>query len=172
MDHIDLAADFVTYARAKLARQLAQIVRCARLLSEREIWHRANGHCNSVGNLILHLTGNVRQWIVSGVGGESFARDRQAEFAQQGPLPTASLLASLEDTLRKADDVLARLNAATLAEPRTIQGYEVSTLVAVFHVVEHFSGHAGQIVHMVKALRDVDVSLYDAAGHQEDRRVP
>lgn len=172
MTAADLGQEFVTYAREKLARQLGQILRGTRLLNEQEIWQRANAHCNSVGNLILHLTGNMHQWIVSGLGGEPLARNRSAEFAERGPLPTAAILASLESTVQRALAVLACLDTRQLAQRRTIQGYDVSALAAVFHAVEHFSGHTGQIVHLVKALKDVDLSLYDAEGHQENRRAP
>lgn len=93
MSSTDLAHEFVAYACEKLTQQLGQIVRCAGLLTEEEVWHRANEHTNSVGNLILHLTGNVRQWVVAGLGGAAFRRDRPAEFAQRGPLPIAEIVA-------------------------------------------------------------------------------
>ena len=161
-----LARESVTYARDKLADHLAQIVRCVGLLSPDELWHRANAHANSVGNLVLHLTGNVRQWIVGGLGGATIARDRPAEFAERGPLPAAEILGALERTVRSAREVLAGLDVAALEAPHTIQGYEVSGLIALLHVVEHFAFHTGQIVHMTKVLKDVDLALYDAQGHK------
>ena len=161
-----LAYESLTYARTKLASHLAQVVRCARLLTPDEIWQRANAHANSVGNLILHLTGNVGQWIVGGLGGDVVPRDRPAEFAARGPSPAAELLGGLERTVGRALEVLAGLDAPALQARHTIQGYEVSGLVAVFHVVEHFAFHTGQIVHMTKVLKDVDLSLYDAHGHR------
>lgn len=166
MSSADLAHEFVAYACEKLTQQLGQIVRCAGLLTEEEVWQRANEHTNSVGNLILHLTGNVRQWVVAGLGGAAFSRDRPAEFAQRGPLPTAEIVAPLEQTVREAIEVLHGLDSAALAARHSIRGYDVSALAAVFHVVEHFSGHGGQIVHATKALKDVDLSLHDAQGHQ------
>ncbi len=158
--------DIPAYATAKLRGYLAQIVRCARLLTEADLWHRTNTHTNSVGNLILHLAGNVGQWIVAGIGGAPLARNRPAEFAERGPLPAAKIVAALEDAVRRACAIIDKLDAAALAEPRTIQGYRVSTLVAVLHVLEHFSFHTGQIVHITKAMKDVDLSLYDAEGHR------
>ena len=97
-----LARESLAYARTKLADHLAQIVRCVGLLGPGEIWRRSNTHTNSVGNLVLHLTGNVRQWIVGGLGGEQIERDRPAEFAERGPLPAAELLAALEGTVGRA----------------------------------------------------------------------
>ena len=161
-----LADEFVDYARRKLREHAEQIARCARLLHETEIWHRTNAHTNSVGNLILHLTGNVRQWIVAGLGGETFVRDRPAEFAERGPRPTAEILGELQAVVERALEVLARLDVRALEARYSIQGYDVSGAAAVFHVVEHFSGHTAQIVHITKLLKDVDLSLYDAAGHR------
>ncbi|HPM25033.1 MAG TPA: DUF1572 family protein [Phycisphaerae bacterium] len=162
----DLARDFTQHASTKLREQLGQITRCAELLSPAEIWHRANAHTNSVGNLILHLTGNMRQWLIAGLHGAAFARDRPAEFAERGPLPTATILAGLTQAVTDGLAVLARADGPALAARYVIQGYDVSGLVAVTHVVEHFSAHTAQIVHMTKVFKDVDLSLYDAQGHK------
>lgn len=166
MDAERLTHDFTRYACEKLALNLEQIIRCANLLNDEELWQRANAHCNSVGNLILHLTGNVRQWVLAGIAGEPFERDRAAEFAERGPLPARQVVAALEEIVSRAIRVISELSPADVSVGLTIQGYEVSTLSAVFHVVEHFSGHTGQIVHMTKALRDVDLSLYDTDGRR------
>jgi len=94
------------------------------------------------------------------------SRDRAAEFAERGPLPGATIVARLEAAVRRACQVLGALDAAGLARRRRIQDYDVATIVAVTHVVEHFSFHTGQIVHETKALRDCDLSLYDERGHR------
>lgn len=148
----------------KLRQDFDQIARCARLLEPHSLWSRANAHCNSVGNLVLHLNGNVRQWIVAGLGGATFVRDRPAEFAERGPLPCEDVLSRLCATVDEAGAVITSLRPAALADQHVIQGYRVTALAAVFHVAEHFSFHTGQIVHMTKAIRDVDLSLYDAQG--------
>lgn len=165
-----LPRDFLAHAGTKLNEHLAQIVRCVGLLSTDEVWHRANEHTNSVGNLILHLTGNVRQWILAGLGREAVLRNRPAEFAERGPLPAAEILAPLQQAVARAVEVLADLDAAALEARYSIQGYDVSGLVVVFHVVEHFAFHTGQIVHVTKVLKNVDVSLYDADGHKRPGR--
>ena len=162
--------DFLAHAGTKLNEHLAQIVRCAGLLSTDEVWHRANEHTNSVGNLILHLAGNVRQWILAGLGGEAVVRDRPAEFAERGPLPAAEIVAALQQVVTRAVGVLAGVDAAALEARYSVQGYDVSGVVVVFHVVEHFAFHTGQIVHMTKTLKSVDVSLYDAEGHKRPGR--
>lgn len=166
----ELAADFVACARRKLADHAAQVIRCAGLLSDAEAWQRVNEHSHSVANLLLHLRGNVLMWIVDGLGGQRFDRDRPAEFAARGPAPVAPLVEQLQEALRRADEVLAGLGADALARNYTIQGYDVTGLAAVFHVVEHFAFHTGQIISMTKALRNCDLSLYDAQGRRIDAR--
>lgn len=161
---------FATFARAKLDDHMGQISRCAGMLAEDQIWLRANGHCNSVGNLLLHLRGNVNQWIIGGVGGKTVTRDRPAEFAQRGGVAKKELIGGLEETVAGARDVIAALPQARWADAVTIQGYETTMLAAVFHVVEHFAFHTGQIVQMTKAILDVDLSLYDRHGQRLDRR--
>jgi uncharacterized damage-inducible protein DinB len=165
-----IANGFVAYSRRKLADYHSQVVRCVELLSPAEVWHRANEHSNSVGNLLLHLRGNVMMWVVAGLGGRPFVRDRLAEFAQREPLATGPMLDGLADALRQADDVLTGLSDEALARSYEIQSYRVSGLEAVYHVTEHFAFHTGQVVTMTKALRNCDLSLYDAAGHRRDGR--
>jgi uncharacterized damage-inducible protein DinB len=166
MSDIDPCDEFLRYARAKIEQNFAQLERCVGLLTDAELWLRSNVHTNSVGNLVLHLTGNVRQWLVASIGGAAFERDRPAEFAERGPGPAREIMPPLRETVRTAIETLARLDAAALRARRTIQGYDVSVLVAVMHVVEHFSFHTGQIVHITKMLRDTDLSLYDEQGRK------
>ena len=155
-------------AAARLFDQsLSQIRRCAALLSDQQAWSRANENCNSVANLVLHLTGNVRQWLVAGVGGQAFDRDRPAEFSARDGRPLTPLVDELERVVRQAVSVIQQLTPAQLTEMRTIQRYDVSTTLAVFHVAEHFSFHTGQIIHITKALLDVDLSLYDQHGRRK-----
>lgn len=161
-----LATEFTRYAIQKLDENRRQIARCVSLLSTDELWQRSNDHCNAVGNLVLHLTGNIGQWILGGVGGESSARDRPAEFAARGPLAAAEFMPRFDEVLRRAAVVIATLGAADLLRPRSIQGYSVSTLVAVFHVVEHLSFHTGQVVQITKELKNVDLSLFDVQGRK------
>ncbi len=161
-----LAREFTTYAHDKLLQHFAQVARCARLLSTDELWHRTNENTNSVANLLLHLNGNVRQWILTGIGGEPFDRDRPGEFSARRSQAAEELLGPLEQTVTGAAELVLRLSHEELLRPRTIQGYSVTGVVVIFHVVEHFAGHAGQIVHITKTLRNVDLSLYDAQGHR------
>ena len=160
----DFAREFAAYAARKLEQNLDQIMRCAALLSDDELWHRPNEHSNAIGNLVLHLTGNVRQWIVASIGGEAFERARPAEFAQWVSLPRAPLLGELERVVRHAVAILKEISPAALSAGHQVQGYSVTGLTVVFHVTEHFSFHTGQIIYATKLLRNVDVSLYDEQG--------
>ena len=129
-------------------------------LSEDDLWWRPNESSNSAGNLVLHLCGNARQWIVSGVGGVPDVRARQAEFDERGPIARAQLLVTLDDTFRAIDRTLAALDPTVLLERRTIQGRDVSVLEAVLHAVEHVSHHTGQILWIAKARTGRDLALW------------
>ncbi len=165
-----LAANFIAYSRQKLADHHAQIARCVGHLSQDEVWRRANDHSNSIGNLLLHLRGNVMMWIVDGIGGRPYERNRPAEFAQRDALPIAPIMANLADALRQVDEVLANLSPETLSNRHKIQAYDVTGLEAIYHVVEHFALHAGQIITMTKAIKNCDLSDYNAQGHRRDGR--
>jgi uncharacterized damage-inducible protein DinB len=152
------ASLFLTSAQDTLAKQsLPLIVKSLQQLSEEEIWWRPNSASNSAGNLVLHLCGNVRQWIVSHLGGVEFKRERDREFSEQGPIPRNKLVTQLRRTVRDACRVLARLSDDSLAGKHTIQGLHVTGLDAVFHVVEHFGYHTGQIIYITKLKRAQDL---------------
>lgn len=162
------ANTFNSYACHKLEQNMRQIARCARLLDRDELWRRDNEHCNAVGNLILHLAGNVGQWIIEGVGGEPYQRDRAAEFAQREPLDSRPIIERLGETVEQAGKIIRLCGPNRLESGCVVQGYEVTILEAIFHVVEHFSLHTGQIVHITKAIKNVDLSIYDSDGQSQD----
>ena len=158
----ETAKAFIVKARQLLSQEyLPKIERCLGELTDEEVWWRANAESNSIGNLLLHLSGNARQWIVCGVGGAVDRRVRQQEFDERSLISREELLAHLKQTLAEVDDVLARLNVAGILERRRIQDYDVSLLEAIFHVVEHFSMHTGQIILITKMLKSVDLKFYD-----------
>ena len=165
-----LQSEFCTYGATKLRDNLCTIEKCLSLLTVDQVWTRPNAVSNSIGNLVLHLRGNVQQWIVSDIGQRAFARDRPAEFAQREALPINQILPPLQTTVDDAANVIAGLSASRLVERVVIQDYDVTVLSAVFHVVEHFSLHTGQIVYQTKILTGLDLSSYDAQGHRSDGR--
>jgi uncharacterized damage-inducible protein DinB len=162
---------FITKARSLLSDEyLPKIERCLADLSDDEVWWRANPESNSIGNLLLHLAGNARQWIVSGVGGRADDRVRQQEFDEQAGIERAALLTRLRQTIEDVDGVLAEFDPARILEERRIQGDDVTVLEAVFHVVEHFAMHTGQIILLTKMLKGADLKFYDfTSGRPESR---
>jgi uncharacterized damage-inducible protein DinB len=157
--------EFIARSRYHLVEDfLPKIERCLERLIDEQIWWRPNEQSNSIGNLLLHLSGNARQWIVCGVGGAADARDRDAEFAQRAVIMREDLHSLLKQTLADVDATLAQFDANQLLELRTIQGSNVSALEAILHVVEHFSMHTGQIILLTKLLTATDLHFYDFEG--------
>jgi len=153
---------FIASARAYFTEDyLPKIERSLELLTDEQIWWRANPQSNSIGNLLMHLGGNVRQWIVCGIGEAADNRDRDSEFAQRDTIPRDKLLGGLKQTLNEADATLAKFDPGKLLERHSIQGCDVTALAAIFHVVEHFSMHVGQIVYITKELTAHDLHFYD-----------
>ncbi len=154
---------FIDQSRTYLnSDYLPKIRRCVREIPDTELWWRPNPRSNSIGNLLLHLVGNVREWVVGGIGGEPSTRDRQTEFDADGMFDRQALPDRLEGALRDADRVLATLSAESLLEHRLIHGRGVSVLEALYHVVEHFGMHTGQIIYIVKLRTDTDLKLDEA----------
>jgi uncharacterized damage-inducible protein DinB len=148
---MSIAASFLERSRYYLCREYPTKIRAAvEAMPTDRLWWRPNEQSNSVGNLLLHLSGNVRQWIISGVGGQADVRKRNMEFAARGGATAAGMLDGLDATLRETDEVLRGLLPSELLERRTIQGRETTVMEALYHVVEHFAGHTGQIIWIAK----------------------
>jgi len=156
------ARAFIGNARHFLsAEYLPKIERCLEQLNDDQIWWRANSESNSIGNLVLHLCGNARQWIIAGLAGQTDNRQRDAEFAQTDVIPRSELREILRTTLAEVEAVITSLDPETLLEKRLIQGKEVEILHALFHVTEHFSMHVGQVIYITKLLSASDLHFYD-----------
>jgi len=161
----DLAATFIERSRYYLTVEYRTKMRAAvEALPPDALWWRANDQANSVGNVLLHLAGNVRQWIVGGVGGLANERDRASEFAARQGGSAQELLTRLERVVDEADAVIARLTEADLATTRTIQGRDTTVLAAIYHVTEHFALHLGQIILLAKVHAPGSVRFYEDAG--------
>jgi len=129
---------------------LPRLRRAVGTLGADGVWWRPHEGTTSAGNLLLHLEGNVRQWILSGLAGEPDAREREGEFEAREGGDAVALLAALERTLARACEVVAGLDERALLAEHRIQGYEVRGLEAVYHVVEHFGWHVGQVTWIAK----------------------
>jgi uncharacterized damage-inducible protein DinB len=151
---------FLEFSARKLRQLLSRIHTCLEKLDETQIWLRAADNSNSIGNLCLHLSGNVRQWILHGIGRQPDLRQRDAEFAARGGVSKEELWQRLSATVQDAVTVLEHLPPEQLPETVRPQNYEVSTLEAVYHVVEHFAEHTGQILYATKALTGEDLGFY------------
>ena len=155
-----IETDFLNCAAEKLTELCGRIGTCLGKLTPDQIWMRGAENQNAVGNLVLHLNGNVRQWILSGVGGAPDARIREAEFEARGGMDPEALRRLLREAVDSAVAIIKTLPHARLAERTTIQGYDVTVLKAIMHVTEHFSGHTAQIIFVTKMLTGEDLGFY------------
>lgn len=149
------------FRRRLLEEQLPRITRCADLLGESGVWKRPSNNTNSVGNLILHLAGNTTQWIMVQFTELNDHRQRNAEFETQSDISVAELTTQLRDVYEQACATVDQITLEELLAARTIQSYEETGLSAILHVLEHTSGHAGQIYAWTKQTTGVDLSFYD-----------
>mgnify|MGYP002624854644 FL=1 len=162
----DAGSAFLATSRRYLTADYLPRIRLAiGELPPADLWWRPNPASNSAGNLLLHLAGNVRQWLVAGVGGRDDVRDREGEFAAEGGMGPAEALGVLEAAVADADDVLAALRASRLGERRMIQGYDVTLQDAIYHVVEHFGMHTGQVIYIAKLRAGRDLGFYATEGN-------
>jgi hypothetical protein len=160
MGTVALESEFLKFSIDKLEQLMERTETCIGKLTPEQVWKRGSEQQNAIGNLLLHLNGNVRQWILAGLGGAPDARARDREFAARQGAPPSELLANLRSTVRQAVAVLGGLTAQQLLERTTIQGYEGTKLAAVYHVVEHFAGHTFQIMFITKLLTGEDLGFY------------
>ncbi len=151
-----------TARRALVEEHWPRLRECACSLTEEQIWWRPNESSNSIGNLLLHLNGNIGQWILASFNRAQDNRNRPSEFSERGPTPVSGLLARLGGTVEEAGAVFARLTPADLEATYQIQGYTVTGVYAVFHAVEHFAMHYGQIAYITKLLANRDLGFWSA----------
>ena len=161
MSDSQIADAFLEYSRRMLLGEYWPRLRgCVESLTDNQVWWRPNEATNSIGNLLLHLNGNVRQWVIGSFTGRSDDRDRPAEFRQREQIPRATLLQGLDTTLAEVDQVLAALTTHDLLSTYNVQGDSVTGLEVVYHVVEHFGMHYGQVVFITKQLRGEELGFY------------
>ncbi len=171
-----VASAFLAFSRDKLFNQYWPRMRsCVESLTDEQVWWRPNPSSNSIGNLVLHLNGNVGQWLVASFERLEDRRERPAEFAAKDGISHEELLQRLGRTLDRAGGVLNRLTESDLLAVYDIQGYHVTGLSAIYQVVEHFGLHFGQIAYITKMLRDQDLGFYrelNSTGRAIDSKTP
>jgi uncharacterized damage-inducible protein DinB len=161
MDNLEnkIAADFVNVSSRRLGQMTDYLVACVKKLSEEQIWQRQGAYENAVGNLVLHLCGNARQWIMHGVGGAPDVRVRDTEFSANGGMTGAELIALFESTMDEAKRIIAAVPAERMTERVHPQGRDASVLEAIYQVVGHVQQHVGQIILVTKQMLETDLDL-------------
>jgi uncharacterized damage-inducible protein DinB len=137
-----------------------RIANCISRLSEEEVWRKPNSQTNSIANLILHLCGNIRQYVVASLGGQPDTRERKREFTTTGGLTKPELLLQLQKTVAEAVAVIRSVPDTELLRHREVQGFDYTGIGILVHVTEHFSYHTGQIALYTKLLKDEDLGFY------------
>ena len=133
---------------------------CLSELEEADIWRRPNAHSNSVGNLILHLCGNIRQWVTSSLGNSEDSRQREKEFATDSGYTKLELKERLFSTIEEAKVIIKNMSLPEIVKKRKVQGYSYSGIHIILHVTEHYSYHTGQIIFWTKLLKNKDLGFY------------
>jgi len=146
------AAALAASACEELTKALSRIKHCVDQLSDEQIWSRPSEAMNSIGNLMLHLTGNIRQYLVSGIGGEKDIRERPKEFSERGPIAKKELLARLKTVVAEAQAAIKKTPGADFLRPRPIQASTINGFDALFTSIPHFRGHTQEIIHMTRSL--------------------
>jgi len=148
------------FYRRLIEEGLTRIEKCLSLLCAEEIWHQENENSNAVGNIILHLCGNVRQYIQTGVYGQEDVRKRDNEFKTESRIETKDLLSKITTVVTEANAIVSALNPETFKSNRKVQGFEENVTSIIIHVIEHFSYHVGQITFYTKLKKNVDTAYY------------
>ena len=156
-----LSSEFIEKSLSHMDENLPRITKCLDDLSEEEVWKRPNKSSNSIGNLILHLCGNIRQYIISSLGKQPDTRERDLEFEYTGGQQKAQLIQKLSSTLAEAKSIIRSQDEESLLKVRKVQGFEHSGVGIIIHVTEHLSYHTGQIAFYTKLLKDKDLGFYE-----------
>ncbi len=157
---MDLNEEIKRVAIGHMNESLDRIDLCLSQLDKQEIWQRPNSSSNAIGNLIIHLCGNITQYIISSLGGKPDDRVRDLEFDSKRDESSEKLLMQLEEVIKEATTIIEGQTREQLLRVRKVQGFTLSGVAILIHVVEHLSYHTGQIVYVTKQLKDIDLKLY------------
>ena len=148
------------FKRRVFDESFVRIEKCLQMLSDDEIWTKPNDQTNSIGNLVLHLMGNARQYIISGLGGEKDERKRNLEFQMSSRCSTEELRSKMKSLKVELTEVINGLTHEQLTSTFRVQGFEEKGINIAIHVIEHFSYHVGQIALYTKLIKNKDLGFY------------
>lgn len=153
----DVPSAFVEESRKTLRGSFDRITHCVDQLSEEDVWWRPTEAMNAIGNLLLHVNGNLRMWLLAPLKNETPKRDRPAEFAERRPIPKDELMRALRQTVDECDGLMAGLEGeSSLLARRNPQGFDTCVLGAIYHAVTHFEGHAQEIIYITRLRRGAE----------------
>ena len=155
-----VSAELVKECITHLQESTKRVTVCLQLLTEEELWQKPNAQANSIANLILHLCGNMTQYILSSLGAIPDVRERDKEFTTKGGLSKTDLLKKLSVTVADVIKVLEKQTDDSLLHIKTVQGFSKSGASIIIHVTEHFSYHCGQIALLTKLMTNTDLDFY------------
>ena len=139
----------------------SRIDNCLNRLTDDQIWKKPNEESNSIGNLVLHLMGNVRQYLCSGIGAQKDIRQRNSEFLLSSRCTKSVLLEKMKELEKDVIDIIDALEEQRLTDQIEVQGFTESGMSIIIHVIEHFSYHVGQIAFYTKMLTNQDLGFYE-----------
>jgi uncharacterized damage-inducible protein DinB len=158
-----VADNFLAYAAARLHQSQKSIAACLDKLTDDQVWHRNGDHENSIANLLLHLEGNMRQWILHGVDDQPDIRQRDEEFTLTPSTKPADAVARFNATLDESARVISAVSPERLLiviDPQPTGTWRHTTILeAIFKVVGHVEMHTGQIILLTKQLAATDLDL-------------
>ena len=160
MSNPDFTREFIAQSIYRIDLSFERIEKSFLLLEEEDIWKRPNDASNSIGNLVLHLCGNITQYIISSLGGKPDNRVRDLEFSTKSGSTKEQMLAKLREVVKEAKEVISNIPEEELLRVRSVQGFDISGIAIVIHVVEHYSYHTGQIAFWTKLLKEKDLGFY------------
>jgi len=155
-----VAAEFIEQSIFRIEKNTPKITKCLDQLTDEQVWMRPNEASNSIGNIVLHLCGNIRQYSISALGNQPDIRERDKEFSATSGYTKEELLKKLVDTLQEAIEIIRNTDEVSLLKIYSAQGFNYSGAGNIVHVTEHYSYHTGQIIFWTKQLTGIDLGFY------------
>lgn len=157
---LSMLAEIKKNAILRINENTPRVVQCINELSEEQLWQKPNENSNSMGNLVLHMCGNITQYVISSIGGKKDERVRDEEFDTTGGYNHIELIKKLENTMQESCKIIEAMTEEEAMRVRMVQGFEFSGIGNVIHAVEHYSYHTGQIAFYTKLLKNKDLKFY------------